>query len=202
MDAVEVGRLLAERHVAVDEPDHVRSLLNYGESPQQGDWTLRSALVRLAQPDPLRVGSVIELTRRLDAAIGHVSKVLTRHAVICDRSLTAEDLAAPPRAPYPDARAADLARLVAAGIDPVGLLAGYEERNPLEHEERVAIPLLAVAVDFEGLAADVAAWADTGPANPPLEAVDRVRDGVAARLDELGVPVETGRRVGTPGEHR
>ncbi len=198
MDPKELGRLLAERHHEAEEVDPVRSLLNYGEAPHQGDWTLRSALVRLAQPDPVRVGSVIEAMRRLDAAIGHASRVLSRHGVTCDRSLTPQGLAKPPGEPYADARTADLARLVAAGVNEAGLLAGYEERRSLEHEERLAVPLLAVAVDLERLAGEVAAWAETGPADPPLEAVDRVRLGVAARLDELGVPAETRRPPG-PG---
>ncbi len=192
MDAPEVGRRLAERHVTAPEPDTTHSLLNYAEVPYEGDWTLRSAFVRLAQPDPVRVGSVLELMRRLDALLHHVRRCLERHAVTCDRAVTADGVAGPPVAPYADVRTADLARLVAGGVEEHGLLTGYEERVTLEHEERMAVPLLAVAVELEELAATLAAWALVGPADPPLEAVDRIRAHVASRLDELGVPVETG----------
>jgi hypothetical protein len=192
MDAVEAGRRLAERHVNQAEPDPARSLLNYAEAPHRGDWTLRAALVRLAQPHPVRVGSLLDLMRRLDAPLQHVRRSLERHTVTCDRALTVDGLASPPVAPYPDVRASDLARLVATGVDASRLLTGYEEAIPLADEERLAVPLLAVAVAFEQLAATLTAWALVGPAAPPVQAVDRTCAEVAARLDELGVPVEAG----------
>ncbi len=44
-------------------------LLAYAEAPRQDDWTLRSALVRYAQPEPLRASAVLELVRRTDGAL-------------------------------------------------------------------------------------------------------------------------------------
>lgn len=192
MRATEAGRLLASRHDREVEPDPDVSLVNYGERPHEGDWTLRSALVRLAQPHPAAVGSLLELMRRLDAPLHHVSKILHRHTVICDRLLTVDRLGSPPSEPYPDTRSADLARLVEAGLPVPDVLSGYEESAPLETEERLAVPLLAVAVQFDLLADELTAWALVGPADPPMEAVDRVLADVAPRLDRLGVPVETG----------
>lgn len=197
MSATEAGRLLAGRHAEGVEPDPDGSLLNYGERPHEGDWTLRSALVRLAQPQPSAVGSLLELMRRLDGPLHHVSRILHEHTVTCDRLLSVDRLSGPPSDPYPDTRSADLARLVEAGLSSADLLAGYQELAPLENEERMAVPLLAVALQFDGLASDLTAWALVGPANPPMDAVDRVLGDVAARLDELGVPVETGPPPGT-----
>lgn len=176
----------------MQEPDPERALLNYAEQPHEGDWTLRSALVRLAQPEPVRVGSVLQLMRRLDAPLHHVARVLERHAVLCDRGLTVDGVDGPIADAVADVRTADLARLVAVGVDERALLAGYEERAPLDPEERLAVPLLALAVRFEALGERLAAWARTGPDDPPVDAVEEAVAEVRARLDELGVPIETG----------
>ncbi|MEM7273227.1 MAG: hypothetical protein AAF547_09130 [Actinomycetota bacterium] len=201
VDADALGRGLADRHLSEQppaEPDRVRSLLNYAESPHPGDWTLRSALVRLAQPDPARVGRLLETMRRLDAPLQHVARILERHPVVADRALDPSGLGQAPVEPQPDVRTADLARLVAAGADPDGVLRGYDRAmsaaaaDPLGAEERLAVPLLVLAVDLDALAVALAAWAEAGPADPPVAQVDATRDRVAARLDELGVPVETG----------
>lgn len=192
-DPAETGRRLAERHAEAHEVDPTTSLLNYAEAPHTGDWTLRSALVRIAQSDPPRVGAVLEPIRRLDAALHHVARLLERHGVRCDRSLAGPDgLDGEPVDPYPDARTADLARLVASGVDADRLLSGYEEAGPLEHEERMAIPLLVVAVGFDALASELAVWADERRVPPPLDRIDEVHLGATEVLDALGVPVETG----------
>ncbi|MGH1491015.1 MAG: hypothetical protein ACRBK7_16745 [Acidimicrobiales bacterium] len=201
MQAADIGRTLGERHrtaaehgTAADkaEFDPSLSLLNYGEFPHEGDWTLRSALVRLAQPEPARVGAVLELVRRLDAPLHHVKRALEQHLTTCDRDVTVDNLAGAPLDPYRDIRTADLARLLATGVDDVELLAGYEQQTPLDHEERVAVPLLAVAVQFEWLAQELTAWALAGSEPPPIASVDRAVADVGAELDRLSVPVETG----------
>lgn len=194
MEAAEVGRLLAGRHeqARAAEVDQVNSLLNYPEAPHRGDWTLRSALVRLAQPEPERVATLLQLSRRLDAALHHVARALEKHAVVADRSLDPTDPAGPVAEAVPDARAADIARLVAAGVDEREVMAGYGSVAPLDREERLAVPILAVAVELERLAARLADWADAGPEDPPIEEVDRVTAAAGARIEELGVPEETG----------
>lgn len=191
MDAKDLGRALARRHADRGEFALVTSLLNYGEQPRRGDWTLRSALTRLAQPHPARVGAALTVMRRLDGPIHHVHRLLEQHTVTCDRALS-PDVTAEPLSPYPDVRTADLARLVAAGVDPDQLLVGYGTIAELTTEERVVVPLLAVAVTFDQLAVELTDWADQGPANPPVESVDRIVAAAGERLDELGVPVDTG----------
>jgi hypothetical protein len=213
MDPVELGRRLAERHArsaaAPDRPEYdpSASLLNYAEVPYPGDWTLRSALVRLAQPEPGRVGAVLELVRRLDAPLHHVRRNLERHIVVCDRSVRISgdrpviDVAPNPAAPYADVRTADLARLSAAGVDPAsvepagvdpdGLLDGYQQQAVLDQEEVLTVPLLALAARFEALAESLAGWAQAGPSEPPVGHVDLTLTMVRAELDRLGVPEET-----------
>lgn len=192
VETARIGRLLADRHVEEAEPDQRRCLLNYAEAPYEGDWTLRSSLMRLAQPHPVRVGQVLELTRRLDGPLHHVRRELERHVVLADRALTPAGIEGEPLDPYPDVRTADLARLVDAGCESAELISGYEERAKLTNEERVAVPLLAVAVSAERLAATLSAWALVGPADPPVDAVDAFVATVAVTLDDLGVPEETG----------
>lgn len=168
-------------------------MLNYAECPYDGDWTLRSALMRLAQPHPARVGRVLDLTRRLDGPLHHVQRILERYPVDADRALTPETVAEAPVDPVPDIRTADLARLAAAGCDLHPLLDGYDSvaPEPLAHEERRAVPLLMVAVQIEALARTLAAWAVAGPADPPIDAVDQFLASVPATLDDLGVPADT-----------
>jgi hypothetical protein len=44
---------------------------DYAEKARVGDWSLRSALVRFAQPEPERAAEVLHLVRRLDAVLPH-----------------------------------------------------------------------------------------------------------------------------------
>jgi hypothetical protein len=98
---------------------------------------MRSALVRFAQPEPARAAALLELVRRLDTVLGHVTRLL-------------------------------------------------------EQEERTALPLLEVALELDDLADVLARWADGYPGDPPAAAVDAACTVVRTRLDDLGVPEETG----------
>ena len=187
MDAVEFGQLLAQRHEPA-EPNPPASLLNYAESSRVDDWSFRSALMRMAQPEPERVAAVLTLSRRLDAVLHHVNRALSAHTVLCDRALA---LSADLVAPYADARAVDLARaseLVPDNLD--ALLAGYEAATPLADEERMAVPLLGVALLFDRLADQLADWAADRSGPPPTELADATVAEVQKRLDALGVPEE------------
>lgn len=44
-------------------------LAGFDEAPGSAGWTLRSALVRFAQPEPDRASAVLEVVRRIDAAL-------------------------------------------------------------------------------------------------------------------------------------
>ena len=60
------------------EPPELAQLLDYAERPRTNDWTLRSALVRYAQPEPARVGAILELVRRIEWNLHGATKVLAR----------------------------------------------------------------------------------------------------------------------------
>ena len=60
------------------EPPELARLVDFAERPRTRDWSLRSALVRYAQPEPQRVNDVLELVRRVDAALGNNAAALGR----------------------------------------------------------------------------------------------------------------------------
>lgn len=187
------GAALARRHAAGPpaDPDPDATLLNYAEMGRTGDWSLRSAMVRLALPEPMVVVEVATLVRRLDAVLHHVATPLAKQTVVCDRALTLASVEGDPLEPYADTRGADAARLAAdAGSDGHAVIEAYLTTAELTHEERVALPLLGVALELDGLAQLLADWAVTAPAAPPVERVHATCAAVTARLDELGVPVE------------
>lgn len=207
MDSSEaIGALLAARHRRETETDPQRSLLDFPESPRVGDWTLRSALVRLAQPEPVRAGATLELIRRCDGALRHLRRALERHAVVTDRSLSSASIRRAdgrgsgsmggwtlddPVVPVADVRVADLARL--ALDDPTGfpaVLDAYTATIELDEAEREAIGLVEAALELDRLADELAGWARSGPADPPVELVDATCDRVFARLEALGVARE------------
>jgi hypothetical protein len=62
--------LLRSDPVAVEiEPAELARLIDFAERPRVDDWSLRAALTRYAQPQPQRVGDLLELVRRIEFAI-------------------------------------------------------------------------------------------------------------------------------------
>ncbi|MEM8706830.1 MAG: hypothetical protein AAGE98_10270 [Actinomycetota bacterium] len=186
------GRRLAERHAAsAAAPDPQLTLVNHAESPRADDWTLRSALVRLASPEPQLVADLLTRVRRLDATLSQASSILAKQTVVCDRALTLDTVDGEPVDPYPDTRTADLARLAAASGDEADVVVeAYLAEVDLGAAEVAALPLLGVALTIDTLADELVGWARIAPAPAPT---DRIRATIAAvqtRLDELGVPVE------------
>lgn len=60
------------------EPPELASLLDFAERPREGGWSLRAALVRYAQPQPGRVGRILELVRRIEFALHPHAKLVER----------------------------------------------------------------------------------------------------------------------------
>ena len=60
------------------EPPELARLIDFAERSRAGDWSLRSGLVRYAQPEPERVNQILEHVRRVDAALHAQSKVIQR----------------------------------------------------------------------------------------------------------------------------
>ena len=153
--AREAGRQLAARHLAGGpvDADPVVTLLNYAEMGRTGDWSLRSAMVRLALPEPMIVVEIATLVRRLDTVLHHVATPLAKQTVVCDRALGLGFIDGDPVDPYPDTRGADVARLAAgAGAEGHAVVEAYLAEVELTQEEQIALPLLGVALEFDGLA--------------------------------------------------
>jgi hypothetical protein len=190
MDTLELEEIV-ERHRTPAEIDEVRSVLNYAEAPRIGDWTLRSALVRLAQPHPLRAEAVLELVRRLDAALKPFVRTLQKHSVLTGRTIP------PSSAGIADARIVDLALLSERqGVDIAEVIRRYGSIIPLSDDEMESAALVAVALTLDDLAGRLAVWAAADRDQPPLDAIDRACAAVHRRLERLGVPEEDGWRPG------
>jgi hypothetical protein len=58
------------------QPPELASLLDFAERPRHGGWSLRAALTRYAQGQPRRVGDLLQLVRRIEAALAKESKSL------------------------------------------------------------------------------------------------------------------------------
>ena len=56
-------------------------LLDTAERPRAENWSLRAALTRYGQPEPQRASAVIELVRRIEAALRPHLKALERDGV-------------------------------------------------------------------------------------------------------------------------
>ena len=147
--------------------------------------------MRLAQSQPQLVADLLQRVRRLDAVLHHVARSLEKQTVVCDRAISIDRLDDDPVDPYPDTRTADLVRLAAsAGPDAHVVIEAYATTVELSDEERLAAPLLDVALAFDQLAEVLVDWARRAPAPAPVVEVRAVIDAAQVRLDELGVPVE------------
>lgn len=71
------------------EPPELAQLLELAERPRVDDWSLRAALTRYAQPQPQRVGDLLELVRRIEGAIRPQLKAIERGAPVPDELLQA-----------------------------------------------------------------------------------------------------------------
>jgi hypothetical protein len=71
------------------EPPELARLVELSERPRARNWSMRAALTRYAQPEPRRVGDVLELVRRAELAIRSHLKVLERDGVAVWDSLEA-----------------------------------------------------------------------------------------------------------------
>ena len=60
------------------QPPELAQLLEFAERPRAGDWGLRAALTRYAQPEPRRVGDLLECVRRIEFAVHPQLKAIER----------------------------------------------------------------------------------------------------------------------------
>lgn len=69
--------------------------MDFAERARAGDWSLRSALVRYAESEPVRVSQVLDLVRRIDFALSPHTKLLQREGPQLWRSLESGATASP-----------------------------------------------------------------------------------------------------------
>ena len=158
-------------------------------------------LVRLAQSQPELVAALMIRVRRLDTALAAVARPLQQHTVVCDRSITIDDVERDPIDAYPDGRVADLVR-VAASADEDGhaVVEAYLTTADLTEPERAALHCWRSRWRSTVLPRN--SW--RGPASlppPPVESVRATIRTTQQRLDELKCrnnhdPVAAPRRSG------
>lgn len=61
------------------EPPQLANLVDFAERPRVRDWSLRAALVRYAQPEPVRANRILELVRRIEWALRPHRKAIERN---------------------------------------------------------------------------------------------------------------------------
>ncbi|HSP03784.1 MAG TPA: hypothetical protein VLR27_09805 [Acidimicrobiales bacterium] len=184
-----------------------RRLVDYAESSRTGDWSLRSALVRFAQPEPTRASAVLELIRRTDGALKPHRRQLEAGDAPTHPGLEpgtfvddGGQLVVDPDADRViDAPAADLARAVLRLPEGDAVVASY--RDAADGDPTFdAIPLLVVALELDAIAEALVAWACVHDGPPPVAVVDERAAAAFTRLAALDVPRETGGRP--PGRGR
>lgn len=199
-DAV-AAALLAAHAGAVDGLPDGHRLVDYAESSRAGDWSLRSALVRFAQPEPVRAGAVLELIRRTDGALKPHRRRLESASAPTHPDLgphlfvdAGEAVAIRPGAARVlDAPATDLARALSRLPEGDSVVAAYVAAAGGD-PTFAAVPLLAVALELDAIAEALVPWAQVHDGPPPVATVDQRAAAAFAGLGQLGVPRDTGGR--------
>lgn len=145
--------------------------LGYAERPRVGQWSLRSALVRYAQPEPARAGAVLELVRRTDAALEPWRERIEQ-------------------VPELVALAAD----GASDHQRTGPAPGNGDGDDVGDTDGRIVGLLRAAHELDRLGDVLAAWAAGRDEARPDREVQDTAGAVFALLDHLGVARETRRR--------
>lgn len=149
-------------------PTELADLVDLSERPRAGGWSLRAALTRYAQPQPVRVSRLLDLVRRIEFALADRTELLRSDgaalwaAVIADE--TADDTA--------------------------------DETADGSAEPGTTVGLLRAAAEIDRVGDLLATWAVAREGERPDEPVDAVIEEVTGRLVALGVPEQE--RPGPP----
>jgi hypothetical protein len=73
------------------KPPELARLVDFSERARTDDWSLRSALVRYAQPQPQRVNDILDHVRRVEWALGKQSKRVEKDGAALWAALEAGD---------------------------------------------------------------------------------------------------------------
>lgn len=169
-EASATGRELAEQHRSTTGTSPV-DLSNLSERERAGGWTFRSALVRFAQPEPVRSAVIMTFIRRAEAAI------LPLQALLADGRLL--DVA---RLTDPDTHSKEWVQQA---------MEGYTSVSSLDEAELAVLPLVSAVLRLDDLGDHLARWAPSAPAPGPVTEVDQVCADLQRRFEELAVPVES-----------
>jgi hypothetical protein len=128
------------------EPLELAQLVDFAERSRVGDWSLRSALVRYAEGQPIRVSQLIEQVRRTETALRAIGKVLEQRGTALWAAVDGGEAAAE------DRKVVDLL-LAAAELDRLGdaLAAWAEDRTGSRPDERVDAVTEAVRARLDDL---------------------------------------------------
>jgi hypothetical protein len=108
------------------QPAELARLVYVTERTRVGDWSLRSALVRYAQPEPQRVSNLLEQVRRIETALHALAKPLQQDGPVLWALVEAED---PPSGPH--ARIVELLQVVQRVDELADELAAWAEDRSL-----------------------------------------------------------------------
>lgn len=75
----------------VIRPEELARVVEAAERARAGGWSLRAALTRYAQPQPTRASQVIELVRRIEAALRPHRKLLEKEGDRIWAEMTSDD---------------------------------------------------------------------------------------------------------------
>ena len=73
------------------EPPELGRVVDFAERQRTGDWSLRSGLVRYAQPEPARVNQILGLVRRVEWALRAHGKVIQDDGPVLWAALETDD---------------------------------------------------------------------------------------------------------------
>jgi len=112
-------------------PPELAALVDFAERPRVDYWSLRSALVRYAQPEPQRVSDLLDVVRRVEWALAKKPNLDGLLAITRELDALGDELAAwavDITQPQPDADVDRVVADVATRLDQIGV--PQQERPP------------------------------------------------------------------------
>jgi hypothetical protein len=140
------------------QPPELGALVELSERPRTHNWSLRAALCRYAQPEPVRVSRLLDLVRRIEFALADHSDVLRKRGDEVWQAVNGN-----------------------GGAD-ADTGAGTDDRVAY------VVGVLRAASEIDRLGDRLAAWAVAREGDRPDAEVDAVTDRVRDMLADVGVP--------------
>jgi hypothetical protein len=140
------------------QPVELARVVDFAERSRVGDWSLRSALVRYAEGQPVRVSQLLEQVRRTETAFHALGKVLEKRGPELWAAADGGEVAAD------DVKAVDLLR-AAIELDRLGdtLAAWADDRTVSRPDDEVDV----VTSDVQGRLDELGLPREEPMARPP-----------------------------------